>query len=160
MGRLCRLFKFFCYKVRSSSRKGVAPQGGQLALSMRDLLGTNWFPTLPWSCIYVQMPWERGGGWSQRRRQWAPSRVQYCIGMVPFTPFLESEWWKSGFLMMKIWIWKVENTGLSCTGTQCCESGMLIPDPESWFSSNPDPGSNKNKKKWEGKRFFLPFLCL
>jgi hypothetical protein len=40
--------------------------------------------------------------------------------------------------------------------TQCCGSGMFIPDPGSRLSSIPDPKPDKNKKR-AGKFCFLPF---
>ncbi len=48
------------------------------------------------------------------------------------------------------------------TRTQCCGSGMFIPDPGSWFLPIPDPGSRiqKQQQKREVKKNFChTFLC-
>ncbi len=53
------------------------------------------------------------------------------------------------------------------TGSQCCGSGMFIPDPGSWFLPIPDPGfrisdpGSKNRNKREGwkKICFQTFFC-
>jgi hypothetical protein len=46
---------------------------------------------------------------------------------------------------------------------QCCGSGMLIPDPGSWFLSISDPGSRiqQQQQKRRGKKFVvLPLLVV
>ncbi len=38
--------------------------------------------------------------------------------------------------------------------SQCCGSGMFIPDPGSWFLPIPDPGSKNSNKREGWKKFF------
>ena len=70
--------------------------------------------------------------------------------------------------------WKLKNNGgknsdyantIPCTVlqfSQCCGSGMFIPDPGSWFLPIPDPGSRiqKQQQKREVKKNILSYLFM
>ncbi len=47
---------------------------------------------------------------------------------------------------------------MKCCGTQCCGSGMFIPDPGSWFSPIPDPGSKNSNERQGWKKNLLSYL--
>ncbi len=50
-------------------------------------------------------------------------------------------------------VWSGSKQSSQC-GSQCCGSGMFIPDPGSWFLPIPDPGSRIPDPKTGVKKFF------
>ncbi len=81
--------------------------------------------------------------------------------MTCFSNSDATDWYSLSKCRFKMWLWLK-----SRSNTQCCGSGMFIPDPGSWFLPIPDPGSRipypktATEERSEKKNCCGTFLCI